>query len=212
MPQPVAASLVLETLLACLEWENKGAISSFSLLGDWFCVKMAFTSLAKEDGSGGEQSQGVELSWIHGETGLWHSVGLRMLAFSQRVPRYGHKKSAVATLWWVRGFNSLYTASLVPIGLFIFMDVVWVCLGWSVLRAEPCTGAALLSSVELCHGEEGRQPCYAFPLCAEIAAPVEVNDGSFLVVPNARQKEAGLHLPQTLNRFLFWFLFFFFES
>lgn len=74
-----------------------------------------------------------------------------------------------------------------------------------MFRAEPCTRAALLSSVELCHGEEGRQPCHAFPLPAEMAAPVQETDGWFLVAPNARQKEAGLHLPQTLNRFLFFF-------
>lgn len=81
-----------------------------------------------------------------------------------------------------------------------------MCLGQSVLRAEPCTGAALLSSVELCHGEEGRQPCHASPLPAEMAAAAaEVTDGSFLVAPNARQKEAGLHLPQTRNRFIFSF-------
>lgn len=38
-----------------------------------------------------------------------------------------------------------------------------------------------------------------------MAAPAEVSDGSFLVAPNARQKEAGLHLPKALNRFLFFF-------
>lgn len=76
-----------------------------------------------------------------------------------------------------------------------------------MLRAEPGAGSALLSSVELCHGEEGRQPCHAFSLPAEMAAPAEVTDGSFLVAPNARQKEAGLHLPHTLNRFLFFFFF-----
>lgn len=91
MPQPVAASLVLETLLTCLEGENEGAISSFSLLGDWFCFQMAFTSLGKGGGSGGEHSQVVELSGVHGEPGPWHSADLRMLAYS----RYGHEKSAV---------------------------------------------------------------------------------------------------------------------
>lgn len=83
------------------------------------------------------------------------------------------------------------------------MDVAWVHLGRSVLRAEPCRRAALLSSVELCHGEEGRQPCHAFFLPAEMAAPAEVTDG-FLVAPNGRQKEAGLHLLQTLNRLFFF--------
>lgn len=73
-----------------------------------------------------------------------------------------------------------------------------------MLRAEPCAGAALFSSVELCHEEEGRQPCHAFSLPAEMAAPAEVTDGSFLVAPNARQKAAGLPLPQTLNRFFFF--------
>lgn len=82
-----------------------------------------------------------------------------------------------------------------------------MCLGQSVLRAEPCTRAALLCSVELCHGGKGRQPCHAFLLCVEMAAPAEVSDGSFLVAPNARQKEAGLHLPKALNRFLFFFFF-----
>lgn len=48
MPQPVAASLALESLLTCLEGENEGAISSLSLLGHWFCVKMGFASLIKE--------------------------------------------------------------------------------------------------------------------------------------------------------------------
>lgn len=45
--------------------------------------KMAFTSLDKGGGRGGEQSQIVELSWVHGETAPWCSVGLRMLAYSQ---------------------------------------------------------------------------------------------------------------------------------
>lgn len=40
-----------------------------------------------------------------------------------------------------------------------------------------------------------------------MAAAAEVTDGSFLVTPNARQKEAGLHLPQTLDRFIFSFFF-----
>lgn len=56
MPQPVAASLVLEMLPTCLEGENEGAISSFSLFGGWFCVQMAFTSIDKGGGSG-EYSQ-----------------------------------------------------------------------------------------------------------------------------------------------------------
>lgn len=75
-----------------------------------------------------------------------------------------------------------------------------------MLTAEPCTGAAVLSSAELCRGEEGRRPCHASPLPAEMAA-AEVTDGCFFVAPNARQKEAGLHLPQTLNRFFFLFFF-----
>lgn len=56
----------LKMLLTCLEGESEGAISSFSLLGDWFCVKMAFVSLGKGGGSGGEHSQMVELSWVPG--------------------------------------------------------------------------------------------------------------------------------------------------
>lgn len=83
-----------------------------------------------------------------------------------------------------------------------------MCLGQSVLRAVPCAGAALLSSVESRHSEQaGRQPCHAFSLPAEMAAPVKVTDGCFSVAPNASQKEAGLLLPKTLNR-----LFFFPES
>lgn len=144
MPQPVAASLVLEMLLTCLEGENEGAISSFSLFGGWFCVQMAFTSLDKGGGRGGEYSQIVELSWVHGETGPWQSVGPRMLAFSQTIPRYGHKRSAVTTLRWVKGFNSLFTANLcllAHLSLWMWSGCAWgdLCSEQSPAQGQPCS-------------------------------------------------------------------------
>lgn len=81
-----------------------------------------------------------------------------------------------------------------------------MCLGQSVLRAVPCAGAALLSNVESCHSEQaGRQPCHAFSLPAEVAAPVKLTDSWFSVAPHASQEEAILHLPKILNSLLGFF-------
>lgn len=118
-------------------------VSHFILLPPWFCVKMAFISLGQGGGSGGKHSQIVELSWVHGETGPWHSVGLKLLAFPQTIPRYWPKKSAVTTLWWVRGFNSLYTASLCPLAslsLWMWSGCAWgdLCSEQSPAQGQPC--------------------------------------------------------------------------
>lgn len=69
----------------------------------------------------------------------------------------------------------------------------------------PCTGSALIFNVESCHSEQaGGQPCHAFSSpaeTAEMAAPMKVT-GCFSVAPNASQKEASLHLPKILHRFI----------